>query len=217
MADITTLFTRIRTMLQDPSGQFWADAELESAVQSALELINEAAPLEDTLTLAVETHGRDLPLAGIASLRSVTEVWWPYDSTLPGIDQPPNQVRGWRQVVRSRVPYLRITTQAGLPQPGDEVRIAVTCGHTVEGLSGALVTSLPAALESLLAAGSAGLAATSAVIDHALPVPWEQAAEWAGTWLALFDKGLERLARSGTRSLGEPWGPGWPMDLWDRQ
>lgn len=217
MADITTLLTRIRTMLQDPPGQFWGDAELESAIESALELINAAAPLEDTLTLAVETSGRDLPLANIPALRRVTEAWWPYDSARPGGEQPANQVRGWRLVYRSRAPYLRITTTTGRPQPGDEVRIGVTCGHTVEGLAGAAATSLPTALESLLAAGAAGLAASSAVIDHSLPVPWEQAAKWAGTWLALFDQGLERLARSGSRSLGEPWGPGWILDGWDRQ
>jgi hypothetical protein len=172
--------------------------------------------LEDSTVLTLTAAGREISLASITDIRSVTDAWWPYHSELADADWPPNRVRGFRTTYKDGALLLLLTSKhGGRPQIGDELRIWYTRRHTVEGFQGAALTTLTAEAETLVTTGAAGLAALAGALDHSLPVGWERVSEWASAWIKIFERGLDELASRETRICGEPWGEGWQLDRWD--
>lgn len=216
MSDLTTITTRIRALLHDPQGLFWAEEELEVNLRLALEMISDAHPPQATAVVTLANSGRMIPLEGLPGLRGVTEAWWPFDSARAEIDWPPNRVRAFRVVTHNGNKMLFLAAiHGGQPRQGDEVRICYTCEHTIAGLDAAAETSLAPAEERLLITGAAALLALSAAVDPELNRPVGPVSEMAARLLTLFEADLDRIRRSDARTTGEPWSAGWPVDKSD--
>jgi hypothetical protein len=105
------------------------------------------------------------------------------------------------------------------PQMGDELRLWYTASHSIDGLDGADITTLPGEHETLVASGAAGHAALARGVD----LIEITSADLYGTGLLLvwaqrklkdFREALEKVKRAHTRA-GLPYGTGWKLDKWD--
>jgi hypothetical protein len=199
---LATFRSWLRLDLNDPagSGQRFADADLDRAVERAVAEYSRACPRLRDVTLATTAGSRDVSLAGLAGLWTVEEVEWP-------VGRCPLALVEWRLSADRQT----LTLLASAVPAGEPVRIRWGSRHTVD----AGTSTVPEEHEALVALGAAGFAclaysmpsadnfkyedgATTALVDDtAIPLEWRRRSEAA---LAEFRKELARLA--GARTLG---------------
>lgn len=210
------LHERMKTVLQDSQGITWSETELDEGLRMALNLYNSVSPHSKQAALVLEIPGREILLESLTGLVGVTEVWWPYDPENPETPWPPNKVAGFRLWWDGGKPVLFLSSFKGrLPHPGEIVRIWYACLHTIEGLDGALTTTLPESDTSLIVLGAAGFAASSACLDRGGTLQPELLENTAQAWLEEFHDGLDNLRLRPVHNTAEPWGEGWQMDCWE--
>ena len=210
--DLPTMRTRVRRDLHDEDAQNyrWTDDELDRHIQRALDEVSVACPREMKSTLTTTAGSRDLSLASLTDLVSVEAVEYPtglYPSS-----------------------YVRFSTWAGtltllvdsLPAGGEDVYIYYGTLHTLD----ATTSTLPAALEDLVATGTGAYAALewSSFATNRINVGgeevWRQYLIWGQDRLSAFMRRLAQVSRKNTvrvRSLYVParplpsqttdWGP----------
>jgi len=212
MTDIDQLRERVKTLLHDTSGIAWSSAELDEAVRMALAEYSRVSPRVCTAVLDVGSVGREISLAGLAGIRSVTDVWWPYTTSQDG----ENLLAGYRTIWDGETPSLFLSSYRGrLPHSGEKVKIWYTLAHTITGLDGGTVTSLPVEDESLVVLGACGYAAAGASVDRSEVLQPENLAAISKKLLETFRVTLENYRQRPARSTGQPWCGGWRMDGWD--
>jgi hypothetical protein len=218
MTTIADFRTRIRAILVDAGSAIYTDAIVDEALRQALDEYNQALPFENETVITLPGNGREIALNGLAGLRQVTEVYWPFDSLSE--PWPPNRARGFHVYWDDAQPVLYLNNVEGdEPQLGDELRLWYTSSHTIDGLDGAAITTLPGEHEALIAGGAAGHAALGRGVD----LIEITSADLYGTGLLLvwaqrklkdFREALEKIRRAHARA-GLPYGAGWKLDKWD--
>ena len=219
--------SRLAARLVDSGSSVFATATLDEALLSALSEYTAALPLTAETVLVLPGAGREIALAGISGLLSVTDAWWPYDSAAaPAAEQwPPNRVAGFRLWWDDAQPVLFLNTRAGAqPRAGDEIRVWYTKVQTIQDLAGAdgvaaAITTVLAQHESGLVTGAAAYAAASEHLDQVGAVhidPHEQPAlqAWSSARYKEFQAFLSQV-RNSAPSPGEPFGAGWALDRHD--
>ena len=211
--DLTAVIARVRAALMD-DGTIFTDAVLTEALRAALDEYAEAAPAATETVITLPGDGREIALDALAGLISVVRVWWPYDSA-SGDDWPPNAVAGFTLWWDDARPVLFLDARDGAtPAAGDELRLWYTRAHTVQGLSDASVTTVPATDLSLLVMGATGFALLARSYDQtevaatgAIATPNYAAAGFR--LLRQFRLALNARRHDATRPAGPPWGGGW--------
>jgi hypothetical protein len=215
---LTQLRARVAARLVDAAHSVFSADTLDEALRSALSDYTAAAPCGAEAVLVLPAASRKIALAGLDDLITVTGVWWPYHSTAEA--WPPRQVRGFRLWFDDGQPMLFLSTLSGaMPQAGDELRLWYTKAHTISGLDGAVLSSLPAHHESGIVTGAAAYAAASEHIDQVGAVHIDRDEQpalqaWSAARFAEFSAFLDRV-RASAPTHGEPFGPGWALDRYD--
>jgi len=216
---LTEMHTRVFQMLMDTSEEIWPQAILDEAIRQALTAYSLAAPCEQSAVLTMPARG-DLDLSSLPGLAGVTAVRWPYAADRVEALQPANRVTGWRCWRDMDKNTLELRTLPGTnPAQGDSLLVRYFTGHSVNGLDGAEVSSIPLIHISLLVHGSAGYAALFRALDKVENRSYgsrrtEPALlqSWANGVLERFQRELDRLRKQ--RSPAELQ-PAWRMDAWE--
>lgn len=211
--DLTAIVARVRAALMD-DGTIFSDAVVTEAVRAALDEYSEAAPAAVETVITLPGAGREIALDALTGLVSVTRVWWPY-RTADGEAWPPNAVTGFTLWWDDARPVLFLDALEGaIPAAGDELRLWYARAHTVQGVSEASVTTVPAAELSLLVLGATGFALLARSYDQteiaatgAISTPNYAAAGFR--LLRQFRLALNSRRHDAARPAGPPWGEGW--------
>lgn len=136
---------QIRQGLMDADGLIYEREALIGALRHALCVYNRDCPDTTVGTACADEEGRTASLDNLARLVDVLEVM-----------EGDSEVRGWVQYSDGSSASLLLAREF---EPGAELRVRYTRPHTINGLDGAEVTSVPAQDENLLVNGAAGYAA----------------------------------------------------------
>ncbi len=144
MTTLTDIRDRVRSDLRDldPDASRWSDTELDRHITRALADVSLAAPLEAAATVATTPGSRDLTTSGLPDFLEVEAVELPFDAFPP------------RHVAFS-VWAATITLDLPSPPRGERARIRYLARHTLDEQG----STLPEALDEVLATGAAGHAA----------------------------------------------------------
>ncbi len=162
---LATLTDRLETTLSDGSNERFPAADLEEAIEKAIDQYSLYSPhhLLDSVTLS--STGREVDISTLTDLVRVEKVWWDYDSTDPAF--PPH----WREfeVWPGAILYINDVSE---PQSGDKVRIWYTGAHELNGLNSATATTIPAEDIAFIISGAAHFAiqARAAELSESLNV-----------------------------------------------
>lgn len=218
MSNLAQIRDRVEQVLLDVSNAIFSPNLIDEGIRQALDEYSRALPLEKESMITLESDGRLVSLGNLSGLMFVTSVWWPYDEA--NATWPPNRPRGWQLYWNGTTPYLFFSDERGAqPQAGQKVRLWYATPHSLEGLDGAALTTLPSEHESLLVSGAAGYAAMSRAVDLIETSGADLygvglLGVWAQRQLREFRRALQELQRGQARR-GQAWGEGWPLDRWD--
>jgi hypothetical protein len=194
---------RLRTDLhdEDSAGYRWTDDELDRHIARAVRELSLAAPLEEKETLYTSEGSRDLSISTLGDVVAVEAV------EHPASNYPPTYTRFslWGDT-------LTLLTDAA-PGEGEEVNVYYGTLHTLDGDG----STVPAALEELIATGAAGYAAvewasfatnrTNLGGEHT----WRDYLTWGQDRLSAFAKGLARHSRKNAVRSRRLYRPAEPM------
>ncbi|MEZ4501747.1 MAG: hypothetical protein R3C39_03910 [Dehalococcoidia bacterium] len=185
--DLDTMRGLVRRDLrdEDPADERWSDDELDRHIGRALDELSLAAPLETSTTLTTSAGSRDLDVSSLAERVAIDAVEFPTG------EYPPSLVSFslWGDTLTMDL--------EGVPSGGQDVIVRWARTHTLDG-SG---STLPAALEDLVATGAAAYAALewSSYATNRLNVggadTWSHFHTWAQERLAAFHKALAKHGR----------------------
>ncbi|MBI2910024.1 MAG: hypothetical protein HYX92_20475 [Chloroflexi bacterium] len=183
--DLSEMRTRVRKDLHDDNALRWSDGELDRHIGHALREVGLAVPLEAKVPLTTVAGSRELSLSSLADLVGVEAVEYPAGR------YPPSYVRFsvWAGV-------LTLLVDAA-PGSGEAVNVYYGKLHTLD----ASTSTLPSALEDLLAIGAAAYAAIEWAsyatnrVNLGGEATWRNYLVWGQDRLAAFARGLARQAR----------------------
>ena len=220
MSTLAQIRDRVELMLLDIANAIYTADLIDESLKQALDLYNQVNPGMAEAVITLPGDGREIALDSLSGLLRVVDVWWPYDSTATQETWPPNRVQGYRLWWDVGQPVLILEIKEGdQPQADDEMRVWYTSKHTIEGLSSAASTTVPAEHESLLVIGAAGMAALSRTEDLVETAGTDLYAvgilgTWGKTKVRDFNTVLKELRAASARG-GQAWGVGWQLDKWD--
>jgi len=176
---------------EDPAGYRWSDDELDRHIARAVRELSLAVPLEAKAVLTTTAASRDLSLASLADRVSIEAVEYPVGS------YPPAYVSFslWADTLTLLVDSPPLAAQ----------EVNVFCGrlHTLDDTT----STVPAALEDVLATGAAAYAAlewasfASNRVNVGGADVWRSYLVWGQERLAAFAAALARHGRrSGVRA-----------------
>ncbi|HEY9088902.1 MAG TPA: hypothetical protein VIO36_12090 [Anaerolineaceae bacterium] len=195
--NLAEMRARVRAALADSNGLVWKDELIDASLREALDMLSLALPRKRSVELDAPA-GAEIELVGLPGLLDVLEVWRAATDWLP--------VKGWALLWHGNLPRLRLYPRAAA---NTRLRVVYAALHTLEGLDGALETSLEDQHVALLVNGAAGFAverrACMAIAGYQKE-PKESVAllQWSVTQLRGFENDLRRL-RPRTLALAE-WG-----------
>jgi len=160
-ATLSSLKTRLLQALMDSSGAIWAANDQEEAIRRALHEYSIVCPRRAVSALALSgklsSNGREIDIASISGLVSVSQVWAPYSAA----EDKPN-VRRFEHWADQQKLYIA----DGSPLTGsDTARIFYTTTHTLNGLDSAAATTFRFGDDSIILLGAIGYAAQSRALD----------------------------------------------------
>jgi len=203
--DLATMRALVRRDLhdEDSSSYRWTDDEIDRHVERAVKELSLAVPLESKATLSTTEGSRDLSLASLTDLVVVEAVEYPVDEYPPSYT--PFSV--WADTLTLLVDSIPLAAQ--------EVRVYYGSLHTLD----ATTSTIPAALEDLVATGAAAYAAlewatfaTNRVNVGGSDV-WRQYLVWGQERLAAFARELARHGRKAGVRVRRLYRPAAPADL----
>jgi len=207
MANLDAIVAHVAADLKDAAHATWSPEELERAVRWALDELSWAVPRRASATLEAREGVReyDLTAAGVEQALFITEVWHPCSPGAP--EYPPPSVP-WRLLDEGTL-FLDVEAV----HAGEGIRIFYARPHTIEGLAGALATTLTGEQEELVALGAAGHAALQRAqqaigqinVTGQAPRLW---CDWGEARLCQFRTRLNQLARR-EMQWREGWTAGW--------
>ena len=183
--------------------------DIDEAIAWALQRYSEVKPRRRITSLTLEADGREVDISSITDYIEVERVWWNYDSDNPA--QPPD----WRdfELWSGDILYIDDPDE---PVTDDVVRIWYTALHSINGLSGASVTTFDDHAQNLIVVGAAGYAAQERVQEEKGRSVPRKLREWAEARLKEFERGLKALAsREAARHSGIAKAPA--LDRWDTE
>jgi hypothetical protein len=176
---------------EDPAGYRWSDDELDRHIARAVRELSLAVPLEAKAVLTTTAASRDLSLASLADRVSIEAVEYPVGS------YPPSYVSFslWADTLTLLVDSPPLAAQ--------EVNVFYGRLHTLDDTT----STVPAALEDVLATGAAAYAAlewasfASNRVNVGGADVWRSYLVWGQERLAAFAAALARHGRrSGVRA-----------------
>ena len=187
MTTLADMRTRLRRDLrdEDPADERWSDDELDRHIERALRELSLAAPREASTTLTTTDGSRDLDIAALTDRVTIDAVEYPVGQ------YPPSLVSfsTWGDTLTLLVDWT--------PGADEDALVRYSRLHTLDG-SG---STLPAALEDVLATGASAYAALewSAYATNRVNVgggdTWQHFHAWAQERLAAFHKALAKRSR----------------------
>ena len=210
--DLSECHTRLQALLGD-TGTRYSTALLDESVAWALDTLSAGSPQLKTEAITVTSVGREQSLAALPGLLTVLEVIYPYQADM----NAPEPLRQWYFYQRDGGAWLYLGGRL-VPAAGDLLRITFTARHTLQGLDGALLTTLPTEQETLLLQGAAGRAAELRGLHMVeaygkKPSEPDKLKSWAEAALAEFRQEVQVLKTS--RTLMNVLNGGWKLDRWD--
>lgn len=185
--DLPTMRARVRRDLrdEDPTTERWSDDEIDRHVGRAVQELSLSAPLESSSTLQTTADSRDLDLSSQSDRVTVDAVEYPTGQ------YPPSYVQYslWSDTLTLLIDRL--------PGSGEDVEVRYSRLHTLD----ATTSTLPEALEDLVAAGAAAYAALewASYATNRVNVggadTWRNYHTWAQERLAYFHKALAKHGR----------------------
>ncbi len=124
----------------------WTPALKQQGTRAALEIYSLRGPCSEVSVEVVEA-GHEQDLSGIAALLAVEAVAYPW--------REGDRFEARAVAFRVVEPPGRVRLERGAPAAGETLRVRCRVGHTVSGLDGAAVTSVPDAHRALLGIGAA--------------------------------------------------------------
>jgi hypothetical protein len=214
MIDLTTIKTRVLQVLEDPAGKRFDDAALEEGMRQALSLLNEHLPNIAVLTFTVSSGGREQTLVGLGSCMYLISIQVNPDDAYRHEVEPGNS---YTYRFQDGNPILRFL-ERNAPQTGDVIRVTYAAPHTLSGLDGAAVTTLPTACATALVNGTAGQACLlrASLLCEAYgtrPSETTRLLELSRVLMANFEHSLSQYKT--LQEFGFP--PGFRLDAEDRQ
>ncbi|MCI0521837.1 MAG: hypothetical protein L0Z70_16450 [Chloroflexi bacterium] len=213
MSDLSAFRARIQQVLFDTSAAIWDSAAIDEGLRQALEEYSLYLPLEREAVVELPGDGREVALEALDGLQYVTQAWWPFESAA-GERWPPNRLRGFHVYWDDARPVLFLDRFDGnMPRQGEEMRLWYVAGHSIAGLDGGGVTTIPGGHVALLVGAAAAHAAMSRTLDLIETTGADLygvglLGAWASRKLREFRERLQVLQRGKARS-GLPWGEGW--------
>ena len=185
--DLATMRVRVRRDLrdEDPDNERWTDDEIDRHVDRAVRELSLAAPQEANATLATVAGSREIDVSTLTDRVSVDAVEFPTGQ------YPPSYVAFslWADTLTLLIDRA--------PSGVESVIVRYSQLHTLD----ATASTLPAALEDLVATGAAAYAAlewasyaTNRVNVGGADV-WRDYHTWAQDRLAAFNKALAKHGR----------------------
>ena len=200
---LTEMRTRVRRDLRDTDAgnERWADAELNRHIERAVREVSLAAPVEALASLSTADGSRDLPIAALTDRVTIDAVEYPAGQ------YPPEFVAfsSWGDT-------LTLTVDRA-PAAGESVTVYYSKLHTLTNDD----STLPAALEDVVATGAGGYAALEWAsfatnrVNAGGADTWRHYHIWAQERLAAFARALARHGRERrvrSRQLRPPAGTG---------
>lgn len=189
--DLPTMRTILRRDLhdEDAGDERWTADELDRHIARAVRELSLAAPLEATASLLTTSGSRDLSIASLADRVSIEAVEYPTGQYPPSL--VPFSV--WEDTLTLLIDRL--------PGANEDVVVRYSRLHTLDGTS----STIPAALEELVATGAGAYAALewASFATNRVNVggteTWRNYHTWAQERLAAFAKALAKHGRQ--RSL----------------
>lgn len=157
---MTTLTDRVEITLRDSTNQRFIEADIQEAIEKAVEQYSLYSPHHLIDDVALSAAGREIDISAITDLVRVEKVWWDYDSADPAY--PPR----WREFEMwpGAILYINDPTE---PQSGDTLRIWYTAAHLLNGLNSAETTTIPAEDIAFIINGAAQFALHARVAELA--------------------------------------------------
>ncbi|MDX9865754.1 MAG: hypothetical protein RBT34_13205 [Anaerolineaceae bacterium] len=209
--------TSMLVQLGDDGGDRFASGVLDEALRQVLNMYSQSAPRLLSGTLTLTGAGQMQSLAVLSGLLEVVEVVFPYDAAAAVYR---SYAQPWQFAWRDSSPLLWLGGQP-VPQAGEVLHVTYSAAHRINGLDGALATTLPAEHETVISSGAAALAANGRALR--LVEAHGSRTDEAGKWLACAAP-LEKRFHAfldGLRSSGRVRPPvwrqerGWRLDGWD--
>ncbi len=210
--DVSECHTRLQVLLGD-TGIRYSTALLDESVAWALDALSAGSPQLKTEPITVTSAGREQSLASLPGLLTVLEVIYPHHADVDA----PEPLRQWYFYRRDGAAWLYLGGRL-VPTAGDLLRVSFTARHTLQGLDGALLTTLLPEHETLLLQGASGRAAELHSL-HMVEAYGKKSSEpdklksWAEAALAEFRQEVQVLKTS--RTLMNVLNGGWKLDRWD--
>lgn len=150
MATLTTVRADLRLDLNDPSGasERFADGDLDRAVERALLEFSQVWPYVQESTLSTVADSRDISLASLSGLWDVEAVEW-------ATGEYP---RKWRRFEVSPDKQTLALLVTSAPSAVENALVRWASIQTINGLNGAVATTVPEDQEELLLLGAYGFA-----------------------------------------------------------
>jgi hypothetical protein len=170
---------------EDAASERWSDDALDRHIGRALEELSLAAPLEVTAMLQTTAESRDLDVSALTGRVAIDAVEYPTGRF------PASYARFsvWGDTLTLLV--------EGAPGAAEDVRLFYSKQHSLDQAT----TTVPEALQTLLATGAAAYAALEQAsfatnrVNLGGPDVWERYDAWGREQLALFTEGLARQGR----------------------
>jgi hypothetical protein len=170
---------------EDSASYRWTDNELDRHIDRAVRELSLAAPLEASATLTTTAGSRDLDVAALANRVAIDAVEYPTGR------YPPSFVAHslWANTLTLLV--------EGVPDAGEAVAVRYSKLHTLDATS----STLPAALDDVVATGAAAYAALewASYATNRVNVggadAWSHFHTWGAERMAAFHKALAKYGR----------------------
>jgi hypothetical protein len=189
MADLSGILDAVAGELRDAAHATWSAEELTAQVRRALRRYNGHLPRRLAGTLNAVEGQREYSLDGLSGLLDVLDVWYPWSAD----DEDPPERPRWALPSDGTL-YLYVESA---PAAGEVIRVFYTAPHTIEGLDGALATTLPAQGEQaviVLAAGYAAIQRGGSLIGTVTPSQWTPV-QWQQWGEATLARAMARVAQ----------------------
>jgi hypothetical protein len=206
---LADLITSTRQILNDPTGSRFVDALLTDAIRMALREYNQTNPQLRREVITLSGTGRTVHLSSISGLVNVVNVIFPEGHSSQYLPY---------QIQDSLTGPIILFTGELIPSMGDTITIDFTVFHTIAGLDGAAVTTLPSAHLDLLTQGAVGIALilhTQSLVEAygGRPADIEKLTDLSTNFLEAFRKTLPHLQN--TQQADYP--SGFSLDGYDHQ
>lgn len=185
--DLTEMRTRVRRDLRDTdeTDERWSDDELDRHIERAVRELSLAAPVEAVETLTTTAGSRDLDVSGLADRVSIEAVEYPAGQYPP----PFVAFSAWGDTLTLVVDRA--------PRAGERAAVSYSKLHTLTDEA----STLPAALEEIVATGAGGYAALEWAsfatnrVNAGGTDTWRHYHVWAQDRLAAFARALAKHGR----------------------